>query len=69
MAVRRGRSWQRRAAFDNVGTCLLTLCLRRLTVRAAVRGAFLAEDPAVHVRCLVMPGPGVVFKEETWQSD
>jgi hypothetical protein len=50
--------------FDNVGTCLLTLSLDRLTVRAAVRGL----NPLI----TAVPRDvrtGVVIKEETWQSD
>ena len=59
------RAWQRRPAFDNVGTRLLILCLRP-TYRPGSREG---RDPAHHARCLVMSGPDVVIKEETWQSD
>jgi hypothetical protein len=51
--------------FDNVGTCLLTPCLDRLTVRAAVRDL----NPLITRGCLVMSVTDVVIKEETWQSD
>jgi hypothetical protein len=58
-------AWQSRAAFDNVGTCLLIPCLDRLTVRAAVRDL----NPLITRGCLVMSVTDVVIKEETWQSD